>query len=151
MASTQRRTALAFIAAFENMDVDASIAVRSPRCTHQILPTSLGIGTKNNEDFRKHLTGLMPLIDKFPVTPIDILESGNIVTIRATSEARFRPAIMDGHPDDWQYHGEYLFVFQMNEAGDKIDRILEFLDSTKVVDLRTLQQRARVNLAAQGN
>jgi ketosteroid isomerase-like protein len=148
--SLQRRTALSFLAAFENMDVERSMSLRAPNCIHHFCPSTLGLGTKNKDEFRAHFETLVPVVERFPVTPVKVFEGGNVVTVHAVSDAKFRKEAMDGNPDDWQYHGEYVFVFEMSADGTKIESVLEFLDSAKVIALAPLQERARENLAARG-
>jgi ketosteroid isomerase-like protein len=148
--SVHRRTALSWLAAFDTMDVDKSMSLRSPTCIHHFCPSTLNLGKKNNDEFRAHFETLVPVVERFPVTPVKVFEGGNIVTVHAISEAKFHKEAMDGNPDDWQYHGEYMFVFEMNADGTKIESVLEFLDSAKVMALAPLQERARKNLAARG-
>lgn len=71
------------------------------------------------------------------------------MTIWATSNATFREEAKDEDSGlDWSYHGEYIFILILNQTGDKIERIIEFLDSQKVVEVRVLIERARRNVAA---
>jgi hypothetical protein len=48
--------------------------------------------------------------------------------------------------EEWLYVGEYVFFFSMDESGEKIERIVEFLDSKAAVQGRALVARARENL-----
>lgn len=47
----------------------------------------------------------------------------------------------------WTYHGEYMFVFVFDEAGKEIERIVEFIDSTKFGDVMKMIERTKKNLA----
>ena len=149
MTSPQRQTALAFLDTFRNLDVDANLALRAPDCVHQMGPASLGYSPDgmNNDQFGEHFRGLQPLISHFPVAPKQIFHSpgSNIVTIWATSEAQFQQEAMDDELE-WEYHGEYLFVFTLNQTGDRIQHIVEYLDSQKVVQVSKLLKRAKENV-----
>lgn len=153
MASTRRDTALAFINSFEHLDLDANIALRAPNCRHTIGPTSLGYKLDmTNEDFISHFSGIQEIIAKFPVMVREIFadETGKQVTVWAYSRAIFKDEAIDNEEPkvDWTYYGEYIFVLFMTEAGDKIERIIEFVDSDKVVKMRQLMMRAKRNIAA---
>ena len=112
-------------------------------------PASLGYPAEGmrNEQFRAHCDGLKKFVIGIPVTPKEIFEhpSSNQVTVWATSETIFRDEVIDDQVE-WSYLGEYIFVFTLNEQGDKIERIVEFLDSNKVVAAKTLLERAQTNL-----
>ena len=150
MTSIQRQIALAFCESFENLDAEANVALRSPDCRHEFGPSSMNMGEpRTNDQFIAHVSSLKETLTGIPVTPKEIFECGSHVTIWATSTATFRDEVKDADPDvDWSYHGEYMFVLVFNQAGDKIERIIEFLDSKKVAEVRALQARAKRNLAA---
>ena len=104
-----------------------------------------------NETFAAHLSSLKPILASLPVTAKEIFahEGSNQVTIWATSNAIFQEEAKDEDSGvDWSYHGEYIFILSLNQAGDKIERIVEFLDSKSVVEVGVLIQRAKSNLAA---
>jgi len=47
---------------------------------------------------------------------------------------------------EWVYEGEYVFMFWMDESGERIERTVEFLDSKGTEEvLRPLMVRARGN------
>ena len=152
MASTKRNTALAFLKTFDDLDLEANLSFRIPTCRHTIAPASVNFqADMNNNQFAAHLMSLKERIAGIPVTVKEVFEDkgGDHVTVWATSNARWREEAMDDDPEvDWTYNGEYIFLLTMNPAGDKIERILEFVDSTKVEKVRMLSQRADRNLAA---
>lgn len=149
MTSPQRQTALAFLETFQDLDVDANLALRAPDCVHQMAPASLGnpADGMNNDQFGAHCRGLKLILAHLPVAPKQVFHypGSNIVTIWATSEATFRPEVMDDELQ-WEYHGEYVFVFTLNQNGDRIQHIVEFLDSQKVAQVGVLLKRAKENL-----
>jgi hypothetical protein len=76
-------------------------------------------------------------------------ESSNSVTVWMYGTTKFREEVMDdGVPsEDWNYTGEYMLVLYMNDAGDKIIKAIEFVDTKMTIDkLYGLIGRARENL-----
>ncbi|KAK5062613.1 hypothetical protein LTR84_004686 [Exophiala bonariae] len=166
-ATTPRSIALAFCQAFEKLDVDALVALRTPDCRHTIAPAaSLSFVTDpemSNEQWAAHFSFLKDILASFPVTPLEIFEgtkweatSGGqsqevaSVTIWAFSEAIFLQEAKDNDEPktDWKFRGEYVFVLVLNEAGDRIQRILEFVDSKGLMEVSLpLFQRAARNVA----
>lgn len=43
-----------------------------------------------------------------------------------------------------------MFVFEFDESGEKIKRVIEMLDSVRVKDVQILLARAQENLAKKG-
>ncbi|EXJ61263.1 uncharacterized protein A1O5_11820 [Cladophialophora psammophila CBS 110553] len=150
MASHQRSIAIAFLDTFKDLDLESNLALRSPDCAHTIAPATLNFTPcMSNEKWGTHLLSLKKKISALPVTPKEIFEGDNLVTVWATSKATFRDEGKDEDLTvDWSYEGEYIFVFTFNQAGNKIQHILEFIDSTKVEKVQVLLQRAEHNLAA---
>lgn len=154
-SSTQRNTALAFLQTFEHLDSSANLALRAPNCRHTIAPTSLHYTPDmTNEQWAAHFASLKQVLAAFPVTATEIFEAegsgGKQVTVWATSDATFRE---EGKGEDdeagveWGYQGEYIFIFGFDKTGEKIERIVEFVDSAKVLEVRGLIERAKRNLA----
>jgi hypothetical protein len=81
----------------------------------------------NNETYESYFAAMLPYFRDFTVTVNDIFEDekANKVVIWARSTA---------NTDLGPYTNEYMLVFYMNEAGDKIDRFLEFVDSNNSVE-----------------
>ena len=154
MASIQRTTAMAFLHSFQDLDGESNLALRTPGCSHTMAPASMNfLPTMTNEQWAAHLSSMKQILAALPVTAKEIFEhpGSNQVTIWATSNATFRQEAKDEGEDegcDWSYHGEYIFILLFNQAGDKIERIVEFIDSKKVAELGTLLARARRNVAA---
>jgi hypothetical protein len=149
MASPLHSLALAFCASFQDLDIDANIALRTPDCTHVFAPASLNFPpSMKNAEWAAHASSLTAILSSFPVVAKEIFtsEGSNTVTIWATSEAVFREDVKE-EGVEWSYYGEYMFVLQLEKEGERIERVVEFLDSTKVVEVRVLMDRARANLA----
>lgn len=76
----------------------------------------------NNEDYRKYFTSIMPYFSDFEPT-IDCLvedEKANKIIVWAHSQ---------GNNVLGPYANEYMLLFYFNEAGDKVERFVEFVDS----------------------
>ncbi|CZR64184.1 uncharacterized protein PAC_14081 [Phialocephala subalpina] len=152
MSSTRRGTALAFLAAFENLDIDAHISLRAPTCSNIFTPSSQP-PPLNNSGFAAHLSRLRAVIERFPVWPKEIMEDEkqNRVVIWATGEAHFKEEVRDGGltQEEWLYKGEYMFIISLDGSGEKIERVVEFLDSKAADKGRSLVRRATGNLQHQ--
>jgi hypothetical protein len=150
-SSTRRKTALAFLSAFEHLDVEAHISLRSSTCSHLFAPASYSTRPPlSNFDFAAHLSALKSVIKSFAVVPKEVMEDQqqNRVIIWATGQPTFVKGVMDGglSEEEWVYIGEYMFILSMDESGEKIERIVEFLDNKAAVQGRELVARARGTL-----
>ena len=105
----------------------------------------MGMSPKSNAEFEAHIKGLREIIKSFPVTPKEVIESesDNSVVVWATSRPYFYPEFMDGDDKDWDYQGEYIFVLSFEQTGERIERVLEFLDSAATQRMRGLVARAK--------
>lgn len=147
--SARIETAKRFIESFGTLDGNEMTRLKTSDCLHHFAPATLGINEpKSTEEFSNHLSTLRDVLAGFPVYIKELWDKGNNVTIWATSETKFHEAAMDsGLPStSWAFNGEYIFILEMNEAGDKITRVVEFLDSKATEELRALFKRARTNL-----
>ena len=55
LSANMRATSEAFVRAFDGTwRPGATIDLRAPECEHTILPSSLGLGKKTNDDFAAH-------------------------------------------------------------------------------------------------
>ncbi|KAI9688714.1 MAG: hypothetical protein M1822_001071 [Bathelium mastoideum] len=151
MVSARLETARRFIGMFETLDTHTLDSILAEKHVHEFAPASLGTGTPyDKQGMIEHIDRLHDILDGFPVFAKEYVESedSNRVTVWATSRTIFRDDARDDEisPDEWAYEGEYIFIFSMNETGDKIVRTVEFLDSKATADkLRPLMKRARKN------
>jgi hypothetical protein len=74
-------------------------------------------------------------------------EQQNKVIVWATSQPIFHDELKDEGltEEEWTYKGEYMFILSMNESGDKVERVVEFVDSKGSERFLGLIQRARTN------
>ncbi|KAL5342484.1 hypothetical protein BJX70DRAFT_292308 [Aspergillus crustosus] len=153
MPSTRLLTAQKFISYFATLDKPLLESLLHESYHHEFAPKSITNlpGPLNKAGFLAHGGGLIDLMTGFPVYATEYIESesGNQVVVRATSKARFREEVKDeGIPaEEWEFAGEYVFMFTMDGSGEKIVRTVEFLDSIATMRMISLMQRASGNLA----
>jgi ketosteroid isomerase-like protein len=142
-------TAKRYIDAFRTLDGELFTSLKTPDCEHLFAPKSLNMPVSNNNaEFADHMTSLRRVLRGFSVYIKELWANGSQITVWATSETLFREEAMDTSipQETWSFRGEYIFILEMNEKGDKIKRVVEFLDSKLTEELRELMKRARKNL-----
>lgn len=150
-SSARMRTARSYIGHFETLDGTLLASLLTPDYEHVMAPASLGMPSMTRDGFLAHSAGLRRVLSGFPVAGRRYLESegANAVVVWATSRAVFREEIVaglkgEGEEGDWEYEGEYVFMFEMSEDGTRVRRCVEFLDSKKTDGgIRVLMRRAR--------
>ncbi|KAL1885143.1 hypothetical protein Plec18167_001800 [Paecilomyces lecythidis] len=149
--SKRLETAKKFIGIFATLDTHLADSLLAEDFVHQFAPASLGMRPPlGKQVFLEHIDGLREIMAGFPVTVKEHVESesSNQVTVWARSQTIFRDDVKDDgvSEKEWAYEGEYMFLLFMDETGEKITRVVEFLDS-KATDekLRPLIRRAREN------
>ncbi|KIN06916.1 hypothetical protein OIDMADRAFT_15958 [Oidiodendron maius Zn] len=153
MTSTRIKTALKLMDAVNKMDMATALSLRTPTCTHLFAPDSLGARPPlDNTAYTAQLSGFSSAVKEMPVTIKEIMEDEkqNRVIVWSTGLLRFQDIAKDeGLSDEqWEHRGEYIFILSMDESGEKIERVVEFVDSKAAENLRTLVARAKKNLEA---
>jgi hypothetical protein len=148
MSSKRVKTALAFLANFETLNSESFASLLTPTYTHIFRPSSQP-PAQNYAQFTAHIKNLQTIIDRFPVWPNEVMEdeSQNRVIVWCGGEAVFKDEFKDegATVEEWTYKGEYMFVFSLDETREKIERVMEFLDSKAADHARDLMKRAAVN------
>jgi hypothetical protein len=149
MPSARYKTAMDFIGDFETLDVPTMLSRRTKDCIHTFLPSSIAPPPKDNTAFGEHIRRLREIMPKFPVAAKEVMEDEekNTAIIHAISQVYSYDSVKDEGipPDDWKYQGEYIFTLTMTEAGDKVKKVVEFVDSKGSERLLGLIKRARAN------
>jgi hypothetical protein len=105
----------------------------------------------DNATFLANKAALKEIVTGFPVTPKEVMEDQkkNRVIVWADVRALWRDEIKDDGiaAEEWEWAGEYMLIFDMDEAGEKIEHMLEFVDSKATLKLPGLMQRAKANKA----
>ncbi|KAL4940222.1 hypothetical protein BDV06DRAFT_224276 [Aspergillus oleicola] len=144
-------TAQEFISYFATFDKTILESIIAESYYHEFRPLSLNPpGPFDRAGFLGHVGGLSGVMTAFPVYADEYIESadGKTVIVRATSKTQFREEVKDEglKAEEWEYGGEYVFFFEMDESGSKIVKCIEFLDSHASVKLLGLVKRAKENL-----
>jgi hypothetical protein len=151
MSSKRLETAKKYIAGFATLDIQTFSSLYAENYIHQFAPASLNLPESlDKQGMNSHLKDIRNILAGFPVTAKEYVEneSSNQVTVWATSQTIFRDDVKDDgiSQKEWVYEGEYIFMLWMDETGEKITRVVEFLDSKATDDkLRPLMKRAREN------
>ncbi|KAI0115496.1 hypothetical protein GGR51DRAFT_555928 [Nemania sp. FL0031] len=124
--SRRRQTALAIVEAYNSHNMDKIMGFRTGDCVQQIMPKSLGRPEMDNASYAAFLGPMFPELPGFTVTVDEVIEDAqaNKVVMLAHSTAS---------SDVGPYANEYVLVLYMNEAGDKITKFIEFVDSNNSV------------------
>lgn len=156
-ASKRLATAKKYIDNFAALDQQVLEDILADNYTHTFAPASItpNPGPYDKRGFIGHFTHIGEVMTAFPVTGLEYIDSeaASRVTVWATSRPEWRDDVKDADADaesevEWDYRGEYVFFFTMDESGEKIVRTVEFLDSKQTVDrLMPLMRRARENQA----
>ncbi|KAK1240511.1 hypothetical protein MKX07_004539 [Trichoderma sp. CBMAI-0711] len=116
-------TANAFIAAYNKWTVPDILSIRSPACKHHVLPGNNP--PRNNQEFGQFLEGVIPVIRNFRMHLVDTTQMVVDVEARRVVMHLTSTAETDVGP----YGNEYFFVITVSEDGERVDEIVEFLDT----------------------
>lgn len=157
MESKRLQTAKKYIGHFATFDAETLASILAEDHVHQFAPASLHPpGPFTKQEFIDYSGRLRRIMTGFPVYGNEYIESdvANQVTVWATSRTQFREEVMDIDESkgkgEWDFEGEYVFMFWMDESGEKIRRTVEFLDSKGTeYGLRPLMKRANEKIGAE--
>ncbi|ETS84365.1 hypothetical protein PFICI_02390 [Pestalotiopsis fici W106-1] len=153
-SETLSATATAWLDALGSLDPERLRAVMSPDYSHTFAPgslTRLANSSKDREAMCGHVEHVGRVLTSFPIFPRQVWPNPSLrqVVVWADSKANFRDGATKGPDEDWEFAGEYMFVITMNETGDKVDKVLEFLDSKATERAWELMAKALKNLESQ--
>jgi len=153
MSSKCLQTAQSYIATFGSLDTYYLGTLLAENYHHTFAPASIPSlpGPFDKAGFLNHHSHLGDVMTGFPVTGKEYVENeaGQQVIVWATSEACFREDVKGKEDKEmWTYKGEYVFMLWMDASGEKVVRVIEFLDSKGTTDvLMPMMRRARKNKA----
>lgn len=131
---TLAATATTSLKVFATLDPDTNASVQTNDYRHVFAPSSIHLPQDTTrESFAAHLDPLREVMRSFPVRSRQVWPNPSLhqVMIWADSEAEFRDNVKDTDDDaGWGALGESISLFlTMDQAGDKVRHVLEFLDS----------------------
>ncbi|KAF1365872.1 hypothetical protein EJ07DRAFT_94391 [Lizonia empirigonia] len=124
MPSRERQTADHLVAAYNTMDVNTIIALRTPDCERVFLPSSLKLPPQSNEAFRANLLAFSAVFTSFAITVNDVIES-----VTDVSQKRIVMYVsVAGETPVGEYRNEYVWKMGFEEGGERIESWSEFVD-----------------------
>ncbi|KAF2132362.1 hypothetical protein P153DRAFT_285012 [Dothidotthia symphoricarpi CBS 119687] len=121
MPSKERQTADTIVQAYNRMDIDTIVSLRTPDCKRIFLPSSLKYPSQSNDAFRANLTSMKSIFTNFKVTVHDVIESGSTSAIVIFASAR-------GDTPIGVYENEYVWKMTFEEGGERVCGWSEFVD-----------------------
>jgi hypothetical protein len=134
MPSQERNTANAIVTAFNSMDIDTIISLRTPGCQRLFLPSSLKYAPQSNETYRTSLEAMKSVFNSFKMTVNDIIEgvSDTKVDPRSGGQNGKKKIVMfvtaTGDTTVGEYRNEYVWRMAFEEGGDRVCEWSEFVD-----------------------
>lgn len=139
MASKELQTALAIVSAFNKMDIETIISLRTPTCKRTFLPTSLNYAPQTNAASRAQLNGMKSVFTNFQVTVADIIEGWSTSTDGTQQRKKIVMYVeATGQTPVGEYKNEYVWKLAFDEAGEKVDEWSEYVDVGKTRDFYPL-------------
>lgn len=139
MASKELQTALAIVSAFNKMDIETIISLRTPTCKRTFLPTSLNLPPQTNAASRAQLNGMKSVFANFHVTVTDIIEGFSTSPDGAQQRKKIVLYVeATGQTPVGEYKNEYVWKLAFDEEGGKVDEWSEYVDVGKTRDFYPL-------------
>lgn len=154
LETTLLSTAKAYMEVFTNLNPETIASVQTDDHKHTFAPASTDLpGPYNRDQYASHIASLRAFLASFPVRFKSVWPNVALrqVLIWADSEAHFHDSLkwgenLKGDPGDsteqLAFQGEYMWLLTMNESGDKVNEVLEFLDSKKTEQMKGLVLKA---------
>lgn len=148
-AETLVSIATTYLKVFTNLDASTIAHIQTPDYTHQFAPQSTNPpGPLSRGEFAQFVSSIRKVISDFRVTPQEIWPNPSLrqVVVLADSAPVFRDEVKDGGDEGfWTYKGEYIFIIALDDKGEKVTGVLEFVDSIGTERVKALIARATAN------
>ncbi|KAB5526278.1 hypothetical protein GE09DRAFT_467147 [Coniochaeta sp. 2T2.1] len=149
-------TARSYLHALSTISPDGIAAVTTPSFSTTVAPNSTGLTAApvTRDSLVQRYRGLKAVLSSMNVQverewPLD--EGNNQVIVWTTARAEFRPEIVGkDKEEDWTFNPETLFVFTMDETGEKVESLFEFQDSVALRGMDAVFGRAMERLGGRG-
>ncbi|PMD64133.1 uncharacterized protein K444DRAFT_609267 [Hyaloscypha bicolor E] len=126
------KAALNVVAAYESWSIDNIMNIRTPGCVTEVQPASLAQPAMDNETYRAFFGGsVIPRLANWKLNISDIVEDP-----KAKKVVLFATAKADAVVTGGAYEQQYVYTFWFEEDG-KIKRMIEWLDSAKLVEQKS--------------
>jgi hypothetical protein len=127
--STIHKTTLSILAAYERQSLSEIMSFRTADCKNIIRPSSISSASTpmNNTTYSAFYSSFLSEVWNFKLSVSEIIESpqANKVVVFASSTADSKKGV-------GSYGQEYVLVFEFDESGEKIKRVVEWCDSARV-------------------
>ncbi|KAH8774015.1 hypothetical protein BGZ57DRAFT_1005200 [Hyaloscypha finlandica] len=139
MASTNSTSALGkaalnVVAAYESWSIDNIMNIRTPDCVTEVQPASLAQPAMDNETYRAFFGGsVIPRLANWKLNISDIVEDE-----KAKKVVLFATAKADAVVTGGAYEQQYVYTFWFEGEDGKIKRMIEWLDSAKLVEQKSV-------------
>lgn len=142
-------TAATYLNVFTTLDSTTIAHVQTSDYTHEFAPQSANPpGPFSRDEFAQFLSNLRNVVYDFNVRARQIWPNPSLrqVVIWADSAPAFRDEVKNGSDEiDWRYKGEYIFILTLDDKGQKVSKVLEFVDSKGTERVKALIAQATAN------
>lgn len=139
-------TASAFLQVYTTLDTEALSKILSDNYVLEFAPASMNLpGPLDRDAQLARINSIKDVMSSFPVKTKHIWPNLPLrqVLVWAHSETRFLDHLKHGgNEGEWDLKGEYMFLMTMDESGERIEHVLEFLDSKATADIVVAVGRA---------
>lgn len=133
LSATRLRTIHALLEGYSSLSVPQLVEHLAPDFSHFVLPSRLGMSARDRESFSLHAAGIFAVFDEFRMVPETMYEDEKkgVVVIHARMEGRLKNHLRGG-----EWRNECVMIVRLSKDGRQVERIQEFVDSAKAVEMR---------------
>jgi hypothetical protein len=123
------KSTLSILAAYEQQSLSEIMSFRTADCTSIMRPSSISSASTpmDNTTYSAFYTSFIPKIWNVKHSVSEIIESP-----QANKVVVFTSITADSKEGVGSYEQEYVIVFEFDESGEKIKRMVEWVDSARV-------------------
>lgn len=129
--SKRLAAAHAFLKSYKDLSPDSLLRHMSPEFSHQVLPTSMGMPTRDRAAFAGHAKMFTSIFTEFEMQPRAVYEDAarNVVVAYCFMVGELARGL-------GRHETECVLVMHMDAAGAKVALLQEFVDSAKGSELK---------------
>lgn len=158
-SATLLKTAKDYFNALSTLNTDALTALTTESFYITMAPNSTGLTREDGvsvlrEGLLQRFQGMKAVTSCLNVKiqrewPAN--EASNQVTMLTTGDVDFHPHIVgDDSKDEWVFRPEVLYIFTMDESGEKVTHLFEFQDSVALKTMGPVFAKAMEKAAKSG-